>query len=103
MKTTKLQSQHLKDDGIDIFALGVGSNAHSAELIALASDESHVFRFMSVRQMTPAASALRIALALCSGKQDKQGLERIREKNAEGGGARFPPPPYPFYLFTPAD
>ncbi|XP_078379291.1 matrilin-1-like isoform X2 [Oculina patagonica] len=63
---TKQQSQHLKDDGIIIFALGIGPYVHSAELKALASDESHVFRFMSVRQMMPEDSALRIALALCS-------------------------------------
>ena len=68
---TKQQSQHLKDDGIVIFALGIGSQVISAELKALASEESYVFRFMSVRQMLPANKALEIALALCAGKLSK--------------------------------
>ena len=69
---TKQQSRQLKDDGIVIFALGIGSNVHAAELKALASDESYVFRFTSVRAMSPKDNALKIALALCSGKQEKQ-------------------------------
>jgi len=64
---TKQQSKQLKDDGIVIFALGIGSNVHAAELKALTSDESHVFRFASVREMSPKDNALKIALALCSG------------------------------------
>jgi len=63
---TKQQSKQLKDDGIVIFALGIGSNVHAAELKALTSDESHVFRFASVREMSPKDNALKIALALCS-------------------------------------
>lgn len=64
---TKQQSKQLKDDGIVIFALGIGSNVHAAELNALTSDESHVFRVASVREMSPKDNALKIALALCSG------------------------------------
>ena len=65
---TKQQSQYLKDDGIVIFALGIGPQVHSGELKALASEESHMFRFTSFSQMLPADSALGIALALCSGR-----------------------------------
>lgn len=68
---TKQQSKLLKDDGIVIFALGIGSNVYAAELKALASDESYVFRSPSVREMLPKDNALKIALALCSGKQKK--------------------------------
>ena len=64
---TKQLSQQLKDDGVVIFALGIGSNVDAAELKALASDESHVFRSTSVKEMSPKDNALKIALALCSG------------------------------------
>ncbi|XP_020626967.1 collagen alpha-1(XIV) chain-like [Orbicella faveolata] len=63
------QSKQLKDDGVVIFALGIGSKVDAAELKALASDESHVFRFASFREMSPTDNALKIALALCSGTQ----------------------------------
>ena len=71
---TKQQSKQLKDDGVVIFALGIDSNVDAAELKALASDESHVFRFASVREMSPKDNALKIALALCSGKHEKQNV-----------------------------
>lgn len=66
---TRQQSKQLKDDGVVIFALGIGSNVDAAELNALASEESGVFRFASVREMSPKENALNIALALCSGTQ----------------------------------
>lgn len=70
MKTRK-QSEQLKDDGVVIFALGIGSNVDADELNALASDESGVFRFASVREMSPKENALKIALALCSGTRQQ--------------------------------
>ena len=66
---TRQHSKQLKDDGVVIFALGIGSNVDDAELKALASDESGVFRFASVREMSPKENVLKIALALCSGTQ----------------------------------
>ena len=66
---TRQHSKQLKDDGVVIFALGIGSNVDAAELKALASDDSGVFRFASVREMSPKENALKIALALCSGTQ----------------------------------
>ena len=65
---TKQESQRLKDDGIVTFAMGIGSSVNSAEMEALASEPSHVFRFTSVRQMLPADKGLEISLALCSGE-----------------------------------
>lgn len=64
---TKKESQHLKDDGVVIFAMGLGSSVNSDELKVLASQPSHVFQFSSARQMSPADNALKVALALCSG------------------------------------
>jgi len=61
------QSKQLKDDGVVIFALGIGSNVDVAELKALASDESHVLRFTSFKEMSPINNALKVALAICSG------------------------------------
>lgn len=58
---TRQQSKQLKDDGVVIFALGIGSNVDAAELNALASEESGVFRFASVREMLPKENALNIA------------------------------------------
>ena len=66
---TRQQSKQLKDDEVVIFALGIGSNVDEAELNALASEENGVFRFASVREMSPKENALKIALALCSGTQ----------------------------------
>ena len=66
---TRQQSKQLKDDGVVIFALGIGSNVDEAELNALAFEESGVFRFASFRELSPKENALKIALALCSGTQ----------------------------------
>ena len=66
---SKEESQLLKDKGIVIFALGLGSNVNSAEINALASEPNHIFHYSSFRQMLPTDNGLRIALALCSGKQ----------------------------------
>ena len=63
------QSKQLKDDGVVIFALGIGSNVDAAELKALASDESHVLLFASFSEMSPIDNALKVALAICSGTQ----------------------------------
>jgi len=66
---SKRESQLLKNKGIVIFALGLGSLVNSAEINALASEPNHVFHYSSFRQMLPTDNGLRIALALCSGKQ----------------------------------
>ena len=66
---SKRESQLLNNKGIVIFALGLGSLVNSAEINALASEPNHVFHYSSFRQMLPTDNGLRIALALCSGKQ----------------------------------
>lgn len=63
---TRQQAQYLKDDGIVIFALGVGSGIKMTELKAMVSMEHYVFLFSSVRQMVPSDKASEIALALCA-------------------------------------
>ena len=68
-EASKQESQRLKNKGIAIFALGLGSFVNSAEINALASEPNHVFHYSSFRQMLPTDNGLRIALALCSGKQ----------------------------------
>ena len=67
-EASKQESQRLKNKGIAIFALGLGSFVNSAEINALASEPNHVFHYSSFRQMLPTDNGLRIALALCSGK-----------------------------------
>lgn len=63
---TRQQAQYLKDDGIVIFALGVGSGIKMTELKAMVSMEHYVFLFPSVKQMVPSDKASEIALALCA-------------------------------------
>lgn len=63
---TRQQAQYLKDDGIVIFALGIGSGIEMTELKAMVSMEPYVFLFSSVRQMLPSDKASDIALALCA-------------------------------------
>lgn len=63
---TRKQAQYLKDDGIVIFALGIGSGIEMTELKAMVSMEQYVFLFSSVRQMLPSDKASDIALALCA-------------------------------------
>lgn len=63
---TRQQAQYLKDDGIVIFALGIGSGIEMTELKAMVSMEHYVFLFSSVRQMLPSDKASDIALALCA-------------------------------------
>lgn len=63
---TRQQAQYLKDDGIVIFALGIGSGIKMTELKAMVSMEPYVFLFSSVRQMVPSDKASDIALALCA-------------------------------------
>ena len=65
---TRQQAQYLKDDGIVIFALGIGSGIKMTELKAMVSMEPYVFLFSSVRQMVPSDKASDIALALCAGQ-----------------------------------
>ncbi|PFX30926.1 Matrilin-4 [Stylophora pistillata] len=63
---TKQQAQYLKDDGILIFALGIGSGIKMTELKSMVSMEHYVFLFSSVRQMLPSDKASEVALALCA-------------------------------------
>lgn len=63
---TRQQAQYLKDDGIVIFALGIGSGIEMTELKAMVSMEPYVFLFSSVRQMLPSDKASDIAVALCA-------------------------------------
>ena len=65
---TRQQAQYLKDDGIVIFALGIGSRIKMTELKAMVSMEPYVFLFSSVKQMLPSDKASDIALALCAGQ-----------------------------------
>lgn len=67
-EASKQESQRLKNKGIAIFALGLGSFVNSDEINALASEPNHVFHYSSFRQILPTDNGLRIALALCSGK-----------------------------------
>ena len=69
IKKTRESSKLLKDDGIVIYALGIGNEVRPGELDVLVSSPSpdHVFRFSSVKQMAFPSKAQEVAWLLCSG------------------------------------
>ena len=67
LRSTAERAKQLKDFGVVVIVVGIGTSVNSNELMTLASEPDDVYRIPSTQTLTSKAVMKEFALTLCAG------------------------------------